>query len=192
MQKKQSYSTSEVARFCHVTADTIRKWALAGRIEVFKTPGGHRRIRHEELMRFLRDNDIPIHAELQEARQRILIVDDDAASVALIRRFLERTRVPYEVEEVSDGFMAGHRLATFRPDVLFLSLDMAGWDGAQTCQRIKAMPEHSRMRVIAMGSGQEGASNGKASDFGASLLMRKPFAPDDLRRGLARVGVEVN
>jgi len=54
MEMKQSFSTSEVAKYCHVTADTIRKWADAGRITVFKTPGGHRRIRREDLVQFLR------------------------------------------------------------------------------------------------------------------------------------------
>ena len=55
METKQSFSTSEVAKYCHVTADTIRKWAEANRITVFKTPGGHRRIRRDDLIRFLRE-----------------------------------------------------------------------------------------------------------------------------------------
>ena len=64
MEQKQSFSTSEVAKYCHVTADTIRKWAEAGRITVFKTPGGHRRIRREDLISFLRENGIPLHPDL--------------------------------------------------------------------------------------------------------------------------------
>ena len=31
-----------------------------------------------------------------------------------------------------------------------------------------------------------------ALENGAALCLRKPFTPDDLRRALARVGVEVN
>ena len=192
MLKKQSYSTSEVARFCHVTADTIRKWALADRIEVFKTPGGHRRIRHEELLRFLRENAIPIHPELQDPYQRILIIDDDQGSAAIIRRFLDRVRRRVEIEEATDAFLAGYRLATFKPDVVFLSLAMAGVDGLLTCQRIKAMAEHANTRIIVMGSGQDSSVNGRAMEIGVSLVMRKPFSPDDLRRGLAKVGVEVS
>lgn len=192
MQKKQSYSTSEVARFCHVTADTIRKWALADRIEVFKTPGGHRRIRHEELLRFLRDNGIPIHPDLQATHRRILIIDDDQASVAIIRRFLDRLRPQCEVEEATDGFLAGYRLATFRPEVIFLSLSMASMDGVLTCQRIKALPEHSSAQIVAVGSASDHGMNGRAAEIGAAIILRRPFTPDDLRRGLAKVGVEVS
>lgn len=192
MQKKQSYSTSEVARYCHVTADTIRKWALADRIEVFKTPGGHRRIRYEELLRFLRENDIPLHPDLQDAQQRILIIDDDQTSSAIIRRFLDRVRKRIEVEEAADPFLAGHRLATFRPDVIFLNLSMGGLDGLLTCQRIKALPEHAGARIIAIGSQHDSVLNGRAMEIGVAVVMRKPFTPDDLRRSLAKAGVEVN
>ena len=75
MEIKQSFSTSEVAKYCHVTADTIRKWAEAGRITVFKTPGGHRRIRREDLVQFLRENSIPVHGDLNAAGVRILLID---------------------------------------------------------------------------------------------------------------------
>jgi len=79
METPQSFSTSEVAQYCHVTADTIRKWAEAGKIKVFKTPGGHRRIRREDLIRFLRENNMPIHEDLDNSGSRVLIVDDEKA-----------------------------------------------------------------------------------------------------------------
>ena len=73
MESKQSFSTSEVAKYCHVTADTIRKWAEAGRIQVIKTPGGHRRIRRDDLVRFLRENNIPVHGDLDNSGVKILV-----------------------------------------------------------------------------------------------------------------------
>src|SRR5689334_5209089 len=119
MEMKQSYSTSEVARFCHVTPDTIRKWAEAGRIQVFKTPGGHRRIRREDLLRFLRENAIPIHAELDNSAVKVLVVDDEKPIAHVIRRFLERSQKPFQLEIAGDGYDAGHQVATFQPDVVF-------------------------------------------------------------------------
>ena len=103
METKQSFSTSEVARYCHVTADTIRKWAEAGRIQVFKTPGGHRRIRREDLIRFLRENSIPVHEDLDNSGVKILVVDDEKAVISVIRRFLERSKTPFQIEVAMDG-----------------------------------------------------------------------------------------
>lgn len=191
MEMKQSYSTSEVARFCHVTPDTIRKWAEAGRIQVFKTPGGHRRIRREDLLRFLRENNIPIHAELDNTAVKFLVVDDEKPTALVIRRFLERSQKPFQLEVAGDGFDAGHQVATFQPDVVFLDLGLAGCDGLDVCRRIKSTSEHPNIRVIAMTAAEDLGPVDRIIEHGASACLNKPFSPDDLRKALAKVGVEV-
>ena len=192
METKQSFSTSEVATYCHVTADTIRKWAEAGRIRVFKTPGGHRRIRREDLIQFLRENSIPIHSDLQDSGVKILVVDDEKAVLSVIRRFLERSKTSFQVEVAMDGYDAGHQVATFKPDVVFLDLRLPGIDGFEVCQRIKSAPENVATSVIAMTGYYEGEAVNRVIELGASMCLQKPFTPDDLRRALAKVGVEVN
>ncbi len=192
MNMKQSFSTSEVAKYCHVTADTIRKWAEAGRIRVFKTPGGHRRIRREDLIQFLRENNIPIDPELDNSAVKVLVVDDEKPVLSVIRRFLERARTPFLVEVAMDGYDAGHQIASFKPDVVFLDLRLPGIDGFEVCRRIKAAPEHAGTHVIAMTGYYEGEAVNRVLELGAALCLRKPFTPDDLRRALAKVGVEVN
>lgn len=192
METKQSFSTSEVAAYCHVTADTIRKWAEAGRIHVFKTPGGHRRIRREDLLRFLRENSIPIHEDLDNSGVRILVVDDEKAVISVVRRFLERAQTPFQIQVAMDGYDAGHEVATFRPDVIFLDLRLPGIDGFEVCRRIKSSPESASTHVIAMTGYYEGDVAQRVIELGADMLLQKPFTPDDLRRALAKVGVEVS
>lgn len=192
VETKQSFSTSEVAKYCHVTADTIRKWAEAGRIHVFKTPGGHRRIRREDLLRFLRENTIPIHEDLDNSGVRILVVDDEKAVISVIRRFLERSQTPFQIEVAMDGYDAGHQVAAFKPDVIFLDLRLPGLDGFEVCRRIKSSPETAHVYVIAMTGYYEGDVANRVIELGATMLLQKPFTPDDLRRALAKVGVEVN
>lgn len=192
METKQSFSTSEVAKYCHVTADTIRKWAEAGRIQVFKTPGGHRRIRREDLVRFLRENSIPIHQELDNSGTKILVVDDEKSVISVVRRFLERAQTPFQIEVAMDGFEAGHHVATYKPDVIFLDLRLPGLDGFEVCRRIKADKETASTHIIAMTGYYEGDVAQRIIDLGAIMLLQKPFTPDDLRRALAKVGVEVN
>ncbi|NIA12489.1 MAG: response regulator [Nitrospiraceae bacterium] len=192
METKQSFSTSEVARYCHVTADTIRKWAEAGRIRVFKTPGGHRRIRREDLLAFLRENSIPVHEDLDDSGVRILIVDDEKAVISVVRRFLERSQSPFEIEVAMDGYDAGHQVATFRPDVVFLDLRLPGIDGFEVCRRIKNDPQHTGTRIIAMTGYYDGDVSQRVVELGAMMCLQKPFTPDDLRRALAKAGVEVS
>ncbi len=191
MELKQSFSTSEVARFCHVTPDTVRKWAEAGRIPVFKTPGGHRRIRRDDLLRFLRENSIPLHTELQANGTRVLVVDDEQAIAGSIQRFLERANHHFEVAIAKDGFDAGHRVGTFQPSVVFLDLRLPGVDGFEICRRIKATPATSQTKIIAMTGVYEPDTANKIVEMGAAICLRKPFSPDDLRHALSLVGLEV-
>jgi excisionase family DNA binding protein len=192
VEAKQSFSTSEVAKFCHVTADTIRKWAEAGRIRVFKTPGGHRRIRRDDLLRFLTDNAIPLHADLEASKIKILVVDDEKAVISAIRRFLERANTPFQIQSAVDGYEAGHQIASFKPQVVFLDLRLPGIDGFEVCRRIKADPESSNTHIIAMTGYYEGEVANEVTTLGAAMLVQKPFTPDDLRHALALVGVEIN
>lgn len=191
MESKQSFSTSEVAQFCHVTADTIRKWAEAGKIRVFKTPGGHRRIRRDDLIRFLKENNMPIPEELGNAGVKILVVDDEKSVISVIRRFLERAQTPFQIEMAMDGFEAGQLVATFKPDIIFLDLRLPGLDGFEVTRRIKSNPETSNIHIIAMTGYYQGEVANRVLELGADLLIQKPFTPDDLRRALAKVGVNV-
>mgnify|MGYP002624868880 CR=1 FL=1 len=191
MDSKQSFSTSEVAKYCHVTADTIRKWAEAGRISVFKTPGGHRRIRREDLLRFLRENSIPVHGDLHEDGVKVLVVDDEQSIVTLIQRFLDRSKVPFEVRVAMDGFEVGKQMGTFEPNVVFLDIRLPGVDGFEVCRRIKAQEDGEAIHIIAMTGYYEEEVAEKIKNLGAVVCMSKPFTPDDLRKALAKVGVEV-
>lgn len=191
MEAKQSFSTSDVAKYCHVTADTIRKWAEAGRLHVFKTPGGHRRIRREDLLRFMKENSIPIHEDLEHPGVKILVVDDEKAVISVIRRFLERAETPFQIEMATDGFDAGRLTATFRPDVVFLDLRLPGIDGFEVCRRIKHHPMTEMTHVVAMTGYYQGEAAQRVLELGATMLLQKPFTPEDLRRALIKVGVNI-
>jgi excisionase family DNA binding protein len=190
MDQKQSFSTSEVAKYCHVTADTIRKWAEADRISVFKTPGGHRRIRREDLIGFLRENGIPLHSDLSNDGIKILVVDDDKTIIAVINRFLEQTSTNFEVSVATDGFEAGHQVGTFAPKIMFLDLRLPGIDGFEVCRRIKTAPDTANTHIIAMTAFFDSEVEERILKLGAAICLKKPFTPDNLRRALALVGVE--
>ncbi|MDZ4861798.1 MAG: response regulator [Candidatus Hydrogenedentes bacterium] len=192
MEMKQSFSTSEVAKYCHVTADTIRKWAEAGRISVFKTPGGHRRIRREDLVQFLRENSIPVHGDLNAAGVRILLIDPERSVAQVVRRLLDRARTSFHIESAFDAFDAGRLVAAFHPDVIFLDLRLPGMDALEVLRRLKEVPELSGCRIIGVATADDRDLANRAVDHGAISILTKPFTPDDLRRALAKVGVEVS
>src|SRR5262245_6330513 len=99
---KTIYTTHEVSRLLHVNPRSVINWIEQSLLQSYRTPGGHRRIRHDDLMAFLRKHQIPTPASLVAGKFSILIVDDDQEIIALLKEYLER-QANYEIEDAAVG-----------------------------------------------------------------------------------------
>ena len=182
MEQKSVFTTFETAKLCHVSPLSIINWVNAGRLPAFRTPGGHRRIRRDDLIRFMRDNGMPFPDELKEGsgRFRVLVVDDEAGIRDVLAEHLVTRANPYEAMTAADGFQAGRLVATFRPDVVVLDLKMPGLDGFQMCRTIKADPDSSRTTVIAMTGYFSPETEARILECGALRCFRKPLEPSNI------------
>ena len=117
----------KASKHCRVSPKTIINWIEAGHIKAYKTVGGHRRIKKEDLEIFMKKQGIPIPGEkLNEGRKRILVVDDDPIIVDTIVQALKEDEHDYEVFSASDGFEAGLKVKEFKPHLMILDLLMPG------------------------------------------------------------------
>jgi excisionase family DNA binding protein len=179
MEEKSVFTTFDAAKLCHVSPLSIINWVNAGRLPAFRTPGGHRRIRKEDLVRFMRDSGIPLPEALREGsgRAKVLVVDDEASIRDVLSEHLSTRARPYEVMTAADGFEAGRLMATFRPDVVLLDLRMPGMDGFQVCRTIKADPDSAGAVVIAMTGYHTPETEARVLDCGAIRCFAKPEEP---------------
>jgi excisionase family DNA binding protein len=179
MREKAVFTTFEAAKLCHVSPLSIINWVNANRLPAFRTPGGHRRIRREDLARFMRENGIPLPEELRDGsgRPRVLVVDDEAPIREVIAESLARRTNPYEVTTAADGFEAGRLVATFRPDIVLLDLRMPGLDGFQVCRTIKGDSETASTVVIAMTGYHTVETEARILECGAVRCLSKPIEP---------------
>lgn len=182
MREKSVFTTFESAKLCHVSPLSIINWVNAGRLPAFRTPGGHRRIRREDLVRFMRENGIPIPEDLRDGsgRARVLVVDDEPGIREVIAEHLTSRPNPYEVMTAADGFEAGRLVATFRPDAVLLDLRMPGLDGFQVCRTIKADPDTASTVVIAMTGYYTPETEARILECGAQRCVAKPVEPSAL------------
>ena len=182
MNQKAVFTTFETAKLCHVSPLSIINWVNAGRLPAFRTPGGHRRIRREDLVRFMRESGIPLPEELREGsgKPKVLVVDDEATIRDVLAEHLTTRSNPYEVLTAADGFEAGRLVVTFRPDIVLLDLRMPGLDGFQICRTIKADPETSGTVVIAMTGFYSPETEARILECGAMRCFAKPVEPSTL------------
>jgi excisionase family DNA binding protein len=84
--KKKQYTTHDVGQLLEVDPSTISKWIDRGWLEAFRTPGGHRRVRLEDLLAFLAEHDMPVPVELRGRKLTFVVVDDEKAALDAVRR----------------------------------------------------------------------------------------------------------
>lgn len=182
---KDTYSTHDVAKICCVTPTTVIRWIEDGLIPAFKTVGGHRRVRRDDLERVCRERSIPFNAPVSLEAGRILVVDDEPGAYELIVDALRHLPIAFEVERATDAFDAGRQVVSFRPQLLLLDLMMPGLDGFEVCSRLKRDASTKDIEVLTMTSYYTEANMDRILSAGASGCLRKPLHPEELRE---RVG----
>ena len=110
---------------------------------------------------------------------RVLVVDDDAAIAASLRRAL--LYEGYAVTVAADGDTALQRAQTDSPDLVILDVMLPGMDGIEVCKRIRIEDE---VPVLMLTARDATADRVLGLDSGADDYLVKPFAYEEL---LARV-----
>ena len=105
----------------------------------------------------------------------ILVVEDNAADVRLIRDALASCTVPLRVQIARDGTEALSQLHRGRkPNIILLDLNLPGLDGRTLLRRIKSDPELLRIPVIVLTSSDAPLDVGGAYDLHANCYLVKP------------------
>jgi excisionase family DNA binding protein len=179
---KDTYSTHDVAKICCVTPTTVIRWIEDGLIPAFKTVGGHRRVRREDLERVCRDRGIPFNVPTGSEVGRILVVDDEPVVLDLVRDVVKELNHKFEVEVARDAFDAGRFVVAFRPQLIFLDLMMPGVDGFEVCTRLKKDAATANTEIIAITGYYTEANTERILAAGASACLRKPLDVAEVRR----------
>lgn len=172
---KRLYTTGEIAELCHVTINAVKKWIAAGKINAFRTPGGHFRINSCEFMAFLDKYKLEIKEEAFPERRRILVVDDEPGIVEFIKGALEMMERNFLIETASDGYEALIKVGDFKPELLVLDIKMPKIDGLEVCRRLKSdeATKHIKILVVTAYGQTEVAS--AILKCGADVCLSKPL-----------------
>jgi excisionase family DNA binding protein len=144
------YTTHEAARLLGVSLPTVVNWIKARRIKAHRTPGGHRRISHEELAAFMLRHGMPLPRELssavEERRKSLVVAEPGPAREGIARQL---AAAGWAVEQASPGFAAGAATARFEPDVVVI--DARSADGGDTLRDLGADRDCAGIPVLGIG-----------------------------------------
>ena len=103
---------------------------------------------------------------------RLLIVDDNAMNVLLTREVLVADG--FEIDAAADAFEACARIATFRPDLILMDVQMPVVNGLALTREIKANPASRHIVIVAYTAFAMQGDEAKMRAAGCDGYLSKP------------------
>ena len=108
----------------------------------------------------------------------VLVVEDEAALVTLLRYNLEREG--FRVAEARDGEEAMLQIAEQMPDLVVLDWMLPLMSGIEVCRQLRRLPETRRLPIVMLTARGEEGDKLRGLDAGADDYVTKPFSPSEL------------
>lgn len=109
---------------------------------------------------------------------RILLVDDSATILALLRKMLRQNG--YAVTEANSAASAVEMVAGTAPDLIFLDIVLPDGDGFQILRALRKDPATRDVPVIMMSGNAQATEEYYVQRIGADDFMKKPFARSEV------------
>lgn len=187
--RKAVFTTGEVAEICKVSQQTVIRCFDSGRLGGYRVPGSRfRRIPRENLILFMKENNIPLD-QLEMGKRRVLVVDDDPAIVEMLVELLERDG-RFEVQTAVTGFDAGLRTKEFQPDVIVLDYMLPDINGSGVIRSVRSDPSVRDVKIIIVSGVVNREDVETLLECGADDFMQKPFSIEQLVKRITELVCE--
>ena len=190
--EERLYTTNQLAKLFGVVPTTVIDWIERGKLEAFKTLGGHRRITHQAVLDFLHRHRLPYPPAFAESAPKIVVLDPDAGTLAehgaALRAGFPHAQVYLESHPV-DALL---RIGREHPAILILDVggslpyeSAAGLgggapDGYELCRRLREHPDLEQLKILAILAEPSEAAAERARAAGADATLPRRSPPAEL------------
>jgi DNA-binding response OmpR family regulator len=129
-----------------------------------------------------------IQDQHSNAPSRVLLIDDNEKYTRALASVLAARAPGLQVETASDGFTAGIKCESLRPDIVTLDLNMPDMNGIEVCRFLRSMFGPERPRIVVLSAELSAASIAAAMAAGANSCVAKTTTTEKL---LAELGIPV-
>jgi len=110
--------------------------------------------------------------KVKRAHKKIVIVDDNASYLSVVRVLLKSQ---YEVYPAPSAFKMFEIIEKIIPDIILLDINMPEMNGFEAMVKLKENPRYTNIPVIFLTAKDDEASAVKGLDLGAADYVTKPF-----------------
>ena len=106
MLSRLFFTTFEISQICGVNPTTVQNWVKRKQLKAFKTPGGHRRVRREDLIAFMKEFGMPFPEGFSQNPPLVMIVDDEKDILDMLEDLLKSGEDSINVVRAQSGVAA--------------------------------------------------------------------------------------
>lgn len=181
MARRSYLTTFEVSKICEVNPTTVQNWVKEKKLKAYVTPGGHRRVRREDLVAFMSEFGMPIPDGLIKERPLVLIVDDEPDTLDFLISVLKSDDGDLEVRGAPGGVEALLMIGERKPDLLILDILMPGMNGFEVCRKLKSSRATRKIKIVAITGDHSDETRTRIMEAGADLFFTKPINVSNFR-----------
>jgi len=135
VNQPKALSTAEAAHELGVSIKTVQQWMEKGLLSGWKTPGGHRRVRLDEVRQLAEERKRAKQNAVGNAC-KVLVIEDDPDICRLYEIMSRAWRTPIEMHFAHDGMAGLIALGKLVPNFVVVDLNIPKVDGYQLVQSL--------------------------------------------------------
>ncbi len=182
MRRKEVLTTGEVARICCVAPRTVSKWFDSGQLRGYRIPGSRdRRIPLDQLIRFMKDNGIPLTrlSMIEERTRRVLLVA--AESRGFVKALTDALQTDHlQFETAKNDFQAGLQIGKFNPHVILLDIQAETIDVDKILNTLRSDPLSAGVKIVALAGRISPRQRQVLLRKGFDAVLTEPYNPEDV------------
>lgn len=184
---KNFYTTNEVGEICGVFPSTVANWIKAGKLKCGVTPGGHRRIKRDALLAFMRQHDFSVPGEFASTLKRLYVIDDDPSVLKMFQRLFRDYQQKFEVKYFSSGIDALVEIGEHVPDLVVVDMVMPTVDGPSMIASLQANLATKNVKIVAITGKLLSAKKKSLLKKNADAYFEKPLDVEKIRSSVTNL-----
>jgi excisionase family DNA binding protein len=187
MARHSFFTTFEISQICGVNPTTVQNWVKGKKLRAFQTPGGHRRVRREDLVSFMKEFGMPLPPDLSQSFPLIMIADDEGDILDMLEDLMKSGDREVNVTKAQSGVDALLMIGETKPDLLILDIMMPGMNGYDVCRKLKSTQGMQNIKIVAISGDHNPAVKERILSAGADLFFTKPLEIVEFRERCFRL-----
>lgn len=175
-------TTTEACDLIGVSKTVIKRLADEGILQIWKTPGGHRRLLRSSVDEYIMQNGRE-RANEDDGVLKVLVVDDDRISQELIKSMAQSLDFPMKVLTANDGYEGLINAGRYKPEIIFADLIMPQMDGYSMVHAMRNFETTKSATIIVM-TGEKPSEIDRERLPKDITVMHKPVQADILKQFL--------